>query len=479
MEQKFCWVSALCVPVFVMELESQQICAWNNKLSEITKISLEEIVGKPISSCIDDEASLAVLSSCLKDMCTSPHMPFTCEFVIRGGGTDASVCCLRVKFSTCQGDRGSAPPLVVGFAERIDTQKYTGSSPPLAAPESAQDPFRRLDFPLCCVDLDGIITSWSSQLELALGYDSVDLIGRSFAELLLERSRERFGDLLQQVRSEQTLQETKCDFRLRIVGEHTKNAHFTISVHRNSENFVEGLGLILVDLEDRQPLPLSTTSEEEDNKFEENSDIPFVTEVDSGWPLLIESANTIVFGTNREGRVTEWNELCSEVTGYSKEAALQQPFLDLVIEPTFHLTLQEILDCCLNGRGMSNFEAAILTKSQDIRYWLLSATPWRDRSNNIVGMVVMAQDLTETIKYDRAVAAIASELRQFIETANAPIFGIDIYGSVQPCTHVVNVDKRHLILTFFYPSIAGASTNGMIKPLKLQATAKKRLSDRG
>ena len=38
--------------------------------------------------------------------------------------------------------------------------------------------------------------------------------------------------------------------------------------------------------------------------------------------------------------------------------------------------------------------------------------------------------MTEAAKHDRAVAAMANELRQLVDTANAPIFGIDVHGNV-------------------------------------------------
>jgi PAS domain S-box-containing protein len=40
------------------------------------------------------------------------------------------------------------------------------------------------------------------------------------------------------------------------------------------------------------------------------------------------------------------------------------------------------------------------------------------------------QDATEAAQHDRAVAAMANELRTLIDTANAPIFGIDKLGRV-------------------------------------------------
>jgi PAS domain S-box-containing protein len=38
----------------------------------------------------------------------------------------------------------------------------------------------------------------------------------------------------------------------------------------------------------------------------------------------------------------------------------------------------------------------------------------------------VAQDVTEAVRRDRAVAGMALELRQLIDTANAPIFGCDV-----------------------------------------------------
>ena len=61
------------------------------------------------------------------------------------------------------------------------------------------------------------------------------------------------------------------------------------------------------------------------------------------------------------------------------------------------------------------------TKSNEIRYLLVNATTRRDAENNIVGVVGVAQDVTEAGKHDRAVAAMARELRLLVDTANAPI----------------------------------------------------------
>ncbi len=38
--------------------------------------------------------------------------------------------------------------------------------------------------------------------------------------------------------------------------------------------------------------------------------------------------------------------------------------------------------------------------------------------------------MTEAVNHDRAIKAMADELRQLVDTANAPIFGINVHGLV-------------------------------------------------
>ncbi len=53
----------------------------------------------------------------------------------------------------------------------------------------------------------------------------------------------------------------------------------------------------------------------------------------------------------------------------------------------------------------------------------MNATTRRNADQSIVGVVGVAQDVTEAAKHDREVASMANELRQLVDTANAPIFG--------------------------------------------------------
>jgi PAS domain S-box-containing protein len=128
--------------------------------------------------------------------------------------------------------------------------------------------------------------------------------------------------------------------------------------------------------------------------------------------------------------VNEWNDKTAEITGYSKEEALGCSLIDTFIVPEIQDTVHIVLDNALGGIGTTNFEMDFQTKSNDIRHLLINVTPQRDLDDSIVGVVAIAQDVTEAVQRDRAVAGMAYELRQLIDTANAPIFGIDIDGNI-------------------------------------------------
>lgn len=146
---------------------------------------------------------------------------------------------------------------------------------------------------------------------------------------------------------------------------------------------------------------------------------------------LIDTANAPIFGIDQNGNVNEWNEKTAEITGYRKEDAFGCPLVDTFIFPDIQDSVRSILREALNnGKGASNYELEFRTKANEIRHLLVNITPQCDMNNAVVGVVLIAQDVTEAVKRDRAVANMALELRQLIETANAPIFGIDVHGNV-------------------------------------------------
>ena len=145
---------------------------------------------------------------------------------------------------------------------------------------------------------------------------------------------------------------------------------------------------------------------------------------------LVDTANAPIFGIDVEGNVNEWNLKTAEITGFSKHEAFGKNLVSTFIVPKLQESVKEILDNALQGQETSNYELEIKTKTNEFRYLLVNATTRRNAENSIIGVVGVAQDVTEAAQRDRAVSAMANELRQLVDTANAPIFGIDVKGNV-------------------------------------------------
>jgi PAS domain-containing protein len=95
-------------------------------------------------------------------------------------------------------------------------------------------------------------------------------------------------------------------------------------------------------------------------------------------------------------------------------------------------------------------------------------------SGNIVGVIGVGQDVTERKKAELKMTRVAKELQTFIDTANAPIFGIDAYGLVNEWNNmaakitgftrheVMNQSCHRLRLSFFL--LTESSISPRLKP---------------
>jgi PAS domain S-box-containing protein len=140
---------------------------------------------------------------------------------------------------------------------------------------------------------------------------------------------------------------------------------------------------------------------------------------------LIHTANAPIFGTDTRGRVTKWNNKIAELTGFSRDDVLGKPLVQNLIQEGHQRSVQELLDLVLVGAQTSVFEVPLRTKGKknEIVKFLLNATTRRDIGGNIVGFFGVGQDITERI-------AMLDQMRVFIQTANAPIFGVDANGHI-------------------------------------------------
>ena len=145
---------------------------------------------------------------------------------------------------------------------------------------------------------------------------------------------------------------------------------------------------------------------------------------------FVDTANAPIFGIDAQGNVNEWNQQAEKITGFPKQEVIGRDLVDNFITDDYKLSVGEVLAKALQGDETENYEFPLFTHSGDRVDVLLNSTTRRDVSGQIVGVVGVGQDITELNKVRIEQAQIVNELTQFVDTANAPIFGIDAQGNV-------------------------------------------------
>ena len=149
-----------------------------------------------------------------------------------------------------------------------------------------------------------------------------------------------------------------------------------------------------------------------------------------GLTRLIETANAPIFGIDMQGLVTEWNAKATEVSGYSKEETLGKHLVNTFIHLDHRAAVMEVLDRALAGDEVANFELHLFTRQGQCREILLNATPRRGDDGSVIGVLGVGQDITALNQQRKEALRIADDLQRIVETANAPIFGVDVQGRV-------------------------------------------------
>ena len=171
-----------------------------------------------------------------------------------------------------------------------------------------------------------------------------------------------------------------------------------------------------------------------------NKELAFQTELDGyrsemervaqDLTLLIDTANAPIFGIDAQGKVNEWNQQAEKITGFSKKEVMGRDLVADFIKDDYKVSVGEVLEKALKGEETANFELPLFNKSGDRVDVLLNSTTRRDASGKITGVVGVGQDITELNRVRVEQESVANELTQLIDTANAPIFGIDDQGQV-------------------------------------------------
>jgi PAS domain S-box-containing protein len=428
------WMESAKVPVLRID-RSETITGWNRRITEATGIRSDEILQKNLPSVIDASSYQRLHDNIHKVFSTGNAV--SCNFVM------ASKNDIQLEFQVrVSAEKDASGQKIIGavlVTEEIRAPKGSGAVGDPSSGRSLEDADDLMDIPMVRLDRVGTITSWNSEMANKTGISAEVALGQRFAKFLPSHEG-KLERIMEKLRNGRKVRPCQVD----IMGtRHGRRPHLlTFSSKRSSQSRVEGdfVSIVITDMDDisssssdegenvasKQELSISDQQQQHKDKAEASQqDKKLALELRQ----LIDQANAPMFGVDTNGLINEWNDSIADISGLRREEMFGQSLLEAsMINPALRSSIQKMIDNGLRGRSTSNVELEILTKMNEQRILFVNANSRRDTENNICGVFFIGQDITEASKHDRAMAVMANELRQLIDTANAPIFGIDQDG---------------------------------------------------
>ncbi len=141
-----------------------------------------------------------------------------------------------------------------------------------------------------------------------------------------------------------------------------------------------------------------------------------ITIVAREYQSVIENANAVIIGTDARGYITEWNEMANLVTGYSKKESYIQKFSDFLSlgsQESFSHAMRKVL----NGDVITNYEMVIEAKDHRKVTLLINATPRTSAASEVVGVLLIGQDITELSAYRQSLEEQVMERTRALKSA--------------------------------------------------------------
>jgi PAS domain S-box-containing protein len=141
-----------------------------------------------------------------------------------------------------------------------------------------------------------------------------------------------------------------------------------------------------------------------------------ITIVAREYQSVIENANAVIIGTDARGYITEWNEMAWQVTGYTKNESYIQKlsdFLSVDSQETFSIAMHNVL----NGQVITNYEMILSAKDGRTVTLLINATPRPSANSEVVGILLIGQDITELSAYRLSLEQKVKERTKALKSA--------------------------------------------------------------
>ncbi|KAL3667057.1 hypothetical protein V7S43_007999 [Phytophthora oleae] len=371
-------------PIFGVDINGR-VNIWNRKAAETTQYTNAEVLGKDlVAEFISEEYKVPVRSVLEKAFEDVETANFEFPLITKAGRRVEILLNATPRYN----EQGQVMGMV-GIGQDITIR--------MAQEKEKNRMIHSANAPIFGVDQEGLVNIWNLKVAEITQFSSEEVMGQ---------------DLVNRFVAEDHRDEVRFNLRKALQGEPTGNFDFPlitktgrrVEILLNATPRYDELGQIFGVTGIGQDITERIAQEQE-------------------YIRLIDTANAPIFGVDSEGRVNIWNKKAAEIMQYTTDAVMGEKLVEKYITKDYQEAVSNVLSEALNGIETANFEFPLITKAGRRVEILLNATPRYNEHGAVIGMVGIGQDITDRIAQEQ-------EYMRLIDTANAPIFGVDINGRV-------------------------------------------------
>ncbi|KAF0698636.1 Aste57867_10730 [Aphanomyces stellatus] len=371
-------------PIFGVD-QNGLVNIWNKKAAEITQYSPQDVMGKNlVDGFITEDYRKAVGYVLSKALHGTETANFEFPLITKSGRRVEILLNATPRYNELGKVMG-----MVGIGQDITDR--------IAQEQEYTRLIDKANAPIFGVDADLRVNIWNRKAAEITQFSNDEAIGQNLVENFVS---EEFRDAVAEVLSRALKGAETANFEFPLITKTERRVEILLNATPRYNELGDVIGVVGIgqDITDR------IAQEQE-------------------YSRLIDTANAPIFGVDSNMRVNIWNRKAAQITHYSTAEVLGENLVETFITPEYRPGVAEVLSKALNGIQTANFEFPLITRPGTRIEILLNATPRNDLHGNIVGVVGIGQDITERISQEH-------EYFRLIDTANAPIFGVDTNGNI-------------------------------------------------
>ncbi|HWE49437.1 MAG TPA: PAS domain-containing protein [Bryobacteraceae bacterium] len=275
------------------------------------------------------------------------------------------------------------------------------------------------DFAVFLIDREGRIISWNPGVERFFGFTEEDFVGRNFADIFTPEDRAKGAPAREM---EKAAKEGRSDdVRWHLCQDQTRV-------------FVEGV-LLRVQNQNREPVGFAKIARA----------VRQMHAAGSMLATLLERTGDAIYAIDREDRFVFANERMARLLNRDLDNVIGQT-REHLLPPDFAAQLRASDEDVIRGGRSRPVEERFPDSGSGERVMLTAKSPWKDTEGRLIGLVAIAQDITERTAYQTERERLLEEIRRSNEALStfSHVVAHDLRAPLRAVKVYTDLLERHL-----------------------------------